>query len=280
MVKAIEGYKPHKAKKEILDCAMAHIQTVPYEVTLRWLFYRLLQDGKYRKKEDYAYFKRLVSVARKSFYDGWSPYTLVDDTRDLVEQGDGWQSVAHWIEAVKNAEYEEVVWNRQRYYIEVWFEADAMVRQFKWYVKDISLLAFHGDCSIAAKWTAAKRLEDAHIRHGLPIVIIYFGDDDAKGREIPENAINDVKAWCNIPFEFVRGGLKPGDGARLGIPENFEKPGTYQWEALDDPEARQLITESLAQYFDFDKAREMHLRAKTTTKEYQDRMKQYFEDWQ
>ncbi len=50
----LEGdYEPQKQCAPILNAAMAHIQSVPYKVTLRWLFYRLLQEGVYKKKQDY-----------------------------------------------------------------------------------------------------------------------------------------------------------------------------------------------------------------------------------
>ena len=38
-------YRPRGQSKEVLDRAWWHIQSVPYQVTLRWLFYRLLQEG-------------------------------------------------------------------------------------------------------------------------------------------------------------------------------------------------------------------------------------------
>jgi hypothetical protein len=53
-------------------------------------------------------------------------------------------------------------------------------------------------------------------------------------------------------FEFVRCGLNPGDNIKYRIPENFEKPGTYQWEGLSDRAARELITSSVAEYIDTD----------------------------
>ena len=46
-------YQPRAEQANILDQALAHIRSVPYDVSARWLFYRLLQDGLYRVKEDY-----------------------------------------------------------------------------------------------------------------------------------------------------------------------------------------------------------------------------------
>ncbi|GAJ17797.1 unnamed protein product, partial [marine sediment metagenome] len=46
-------YEPRKEQADILDRAEEHIRSVPYRVTARWLFYRLLQDGIYHGKDAY-----------------------------------------------------------------------------------------------------------------------------------------------------------------------------------------------------------------------------------
>ena len=56
------AYKPHGKSKLTLDRAMGYIQAVPYRVTLRWLFYRLLQDGTYSSKQDYGQLKPLTCL--------------------------------------------------------------------------------------------------------------------------------------------------------------------------------------------------------------------------
>ncbi len=252
-----DDFEPQKKCIPILNAAMVHIQSVPYKVTLRWVFYRLFQDGVYKKKEDYKTFIRLQAKAKKHFYDSWRPDTLADETREVIIQGNGWDSVEQWIEALEWRRYEEVIWNSQQYYIEIWFEAQAMKAQFLHYAPEIPLLAFHGDCSIAPKWEAAKRLEQASRYYGLPLVVIYFGDYDDKGITIPESAMEDIRRWCSVPIEFVRAGLNPGDGERLGIPESIDKPGAYQWEALDDAQAKLLIMSAINEYFDEEAANDL-----------------------
>lgn len=245
------GWKPRQAQGTILKRATEHLDSVPYTVTARWLFYRLLQDSLYSDKKDYnARFMPLISKARKQFYDGWHPAILADDTRAVVPGGDGFDSPDEWLEAVKvNLAYKATKWIYQDYYIEVWFEAAAMEGQFKYYLKEIPLLAFRGDTSIPNKWNTAKRLERASKLYDLPVVVIYFGDDDEKGHTIPDSALKDIRAWCNVDFKYIRAGLNKGDGERLGIAENPEKPGTYQWEALADEQAKAVIESSIEPYF-------------------------------
>ncbi len=75
------GYKPSAEGKYILDRAWCWVQSVPYQPSARWVFYRLLQDGTYSKKGDYRHLLGILSKARKGFYDQWNPGTLADDTR-------------------------------------------------------------------------------------------------------------------------------------------------------------------------------------------------------
>lgn len=278
--RSLDDYEPQKKCIPILKAAMDHIQSVPYKVTLRWVFYRLLQDGVYNKKEDYKTFIRLQAQAKKYFYDGWRPDTLADETREVIIQGEGWDTVEEWIVALEKRRFKQSIWHSQKHYIEIWFEAQAMQSQFLHYAPEISLLAFHGDCSIAPKWEAAKRLEIEGNYYDLPVVVLYFGDYDAKGITIPESAMEDIRKWCSVPIEFVRAGLNHGDGERLGIPESIDKPGAYQWEALSDEQAELLIKTAINEYFDEDAANDLRHSNENTTKDFQERIKQFVEDWQ
>jgi hypothetical protein len=236
--------KPQKEQAVILDRAYDLVEGVPYTVTARWLFYRLLQDGIYSAKDDYkAKFIPLISRARKEFYKDWAPDTLADDTRTAITRGDGWPSEESFLRDVGRAEIRLDKWARQENYVEIWFEAKAMKAQFEYYTRHITLRPFGGDCSIPFKWQIASELQEAYERYEKPITIIYFGDMDKKGFQIPESAVRDIREWTSTPFEFVRAGLNPGDEVTYSIPENPDKPGSYQWEALSDEAARKLITE-------------------------------------
>ena len=82
-------YTPRREQITILDSAMEHINSVPYVVSARWLFYRLLQDSFYHEKGDYhSRFLPLTSKVRKNFYGLWRPDTLADieDEEENVTQ--------------------------------------------------------------------------------------------------------------------------------------------------------------------------------------------------
>ena len=279
-----ETYKPReKAVADLLDFAWTHVRSVDYTVTARWLFYRMLQDGLLSTKADYKRFLGYLSKARKRFYKGWRPWTLADDTRsaylssrrgwyDLSLRGGGFATPADWREALAteaNCVLER--WDGQPVYVEVWFEASAMQAQFLHHVNEnVPLLSFKGDVSIPAKWAAAKRLYERWKLLGRPeLRVLYFGDLDDKGLMIPESARRDVEAflmrlvdmdpgvaprtkeWLMFSWGFQRVGLTPDQARDYRVPENPERPGSYQWEAIPDAGAAEIIGE-VDTFLDFD----------------------------
>lgn len=250
----MKPYRPQRKQKEILARAWEHIESVPYQVSLRWLFYCLLQDGIYKDKDDYHNkFKGLLRRARKRFYEEWRPWTLVDDTRSVHRDWHGYLSIDDWKSEIYRLGCELDPWPEQGRYGIIAFEAEAMFRQFEYYApSSFSLWPFRGDPGIEYKHRLAMHISKAAEIYQCPVTLFYFGDLDQKGEEIPKSALADIRAWCKVSFQFVRGGLNAGDEVRFNLRENFEKPGQYQWEALTDEGARALIAEALGDFYDQD----------------------------
>ncbi len=262
------AYNPSIETATLLQSAWTYVQAVPYQVTARWVFYRLLQDGSLTTKSDYKRLLSYLSKARKEFYRGWRPDTLTDDSRAALVNGSGFEDGQAWLDAVARQTVCSLDrWETQPVYVEFWFEAAAMQAQFSYHANEnVSLLAFHGDISIPEKWKAAERLAHRWIENPSPIKIMYFGDLDEKGLMIPETARADVlrmigqSMWYDMrvgdrdqtaflarfdafldDFEFTRVGINDEHVQQYGIPDNPERPGTYQWEGLDDAAAEELI---------------------------------------
>ena len=130
----------------------------------------------------------------------------------------------------------------------IMYEAKAMTGQFEEYTKHIPLIPFGGVPSIPFKYDIAKVIEWADKRYGKPIVILYFGDCDKKGKQIPKSALKDIRNWCNIDFEFIHCGLTLEQARKFKLPEDPEKPGKFQWEALDDVQAKDIICSNVKKY--------------------------------
>lgn len=254
-------YKPQPRIAEIMNWSLERIKNVPYEVTLRWIFYQAYQASKSKivpwvlegGKSEYKNFIHWTSRVRKEFWNGWTPHTLVDDGRKMQMYGGGYSTPQEWFESFK---LETCLLDKritQEEIILVCFEADAMRRQFEYEtdIYHVPLIPFRGDASIEYKWRIAKQIENMSNAYNKAVRVLYFGDLDPKGEEIPENALRDIRKWCNIDFEYNHIGLKQEHIERWNLPENPEKHG-YQWEALDDSMAHELICNALDKYVDLD----------------------------
>lgn len=249
-----DTYNPRGVTAEILDRAYDMVQSVPYQVSARWVFYRLLQEGYYRTKGDYSNkWLKTVSAARHAFYKDWRPDTLADETREIIYRSIGYTNGKSWIEALARGLYCDLdKWAGQSYYVQLWFEARAMIDQFRHYTEHVDLVPMGGQPSIPYKWNIAKQLEQAASDYGLPLVVLYFGDLDDGGAAIAQAVETDVRKWCWADFTFVRCGLTLEQVQRYNVPENYEKPGAYQWEAIDDNAAEEIITNVTKRYLRHD----------------------------
>lgn len=260
-------FTPNAKSLAILERAWEHVQSVPYTVSARWLFYRLLDEHYYSGKGDYKNcFLPLFSRARHNEYGPWRPDSLEDDKREAIVRGNGWQTPALWANAVASGGACNLSrWAGQAHYLQIWFEAAAMVSQFEYYTQNITLCPFSGMPSIPYKWAIAKGIEQAAETYGLPVVVLYFGDLDKAGETIPETSLDDIRGWCDVDFDFVRIGLNPGDETLYSLPENPDHPGAYQWESLRDDDARALITGAVEHYVDFSVMAEIEKREAAAT---------------
>lgn len=232
-------YKPSEKSRQMLDYALSRVQSVPYKVNSRWVFYQLVQTG-FIQKKDIGKWEQLCARARKNFWNGWSPDTLEDTIRQCYFNGESKADLFY----VKDTIHE------QNFYVQLWFEAQAMAKQFEYYSQEyrVSLVPFRGDVSIPIKWELAKKLEATATKYGKPIKVLYFGDCDKKGEAIYESAVKYIKSWCKAEFDIERIGLTLEQAHEFNIPDNPNKPNTYQWEALDDAQAGKIIIQALEKY--------------------------------
>jgi hypothetical protein len=266
-------YNPREKTATLLRQALEIVQSVPYEVTTRWTFYRMSQIHGYpNKKKAYAHFKAMTSKARHSFWEGWAPDTLADDSRGIVEMEDGFDNVGDWLRAVGEQKPQYPAVEDQKCIFELWFEAAAMRRQFEYYTSEyrIDLVPFGGDPSLKHKWNAARRVADLYNKYKLPIVILYFGDFDPHGLQIPESALKHIWKWTGEldgidtkltkinnnewktsdgKFRYIRVGINAEHIGHMNIAENPEKLGTYQWEALNDEQAGEFILDAIKPFW-------------------------------
>lgn len=245
---------PDPKTQKILNAALDHVKSVSYKVSLRWVFYRLYQDGFYSTKDGYNKFEYLCSRARHSRWNGWKPDTLADETREIIRRIYGYPEIEEALDEMpddlaSNIDLSIDHFFRQDHYIEIWYEARAMTGQFRHYTAKIDLIPLGGMSSIPYKWRIAKELEWKRKKYQKPIKILYFGDEDLAGHNIKADVEEDVKKWSAADFEIVWAGLTKEQAEKYGIPHSIEKQG-FQWEALDDEAASEIIKDSLDRFID------------------------------
>lgn len=236
----------------IAVAALEHVRSVSYPVGLRWVFYRLLQAGVLADKGDYARLTDILTQARKGFLDGWQPDTLVDEGRTIAESASAVSAEEMLARLPYYVDLKPDLYADQQAVPFLIYEAATSDGQFHHFAPWADRAALRGDASIPHKWAVAKRCDALASLYGLPVHVLYFGDHDTKGKQIPESAMADVRAWVapGTELRFTRIGLNADHAERFGIPEKPEKPGTYEWESLSHADAGTLIAEGLASVVD------------------------------
>jgi hypothetical protein len=273
-------YEPSPENQEWLNWLLEAVKALPYEASSRWAFYHAFQlkpdtfpaqkekpkkfkgtdaewkieAEKQRKKHAYkGKFLSTTSKARHSFWNGWSPDTLSDDTRAMLNiYGTRQTSIDVWLDSFKDRWPPLQSEHEQDNLVFVLYEAKAMSSQFNYYLGEyrICLVPLGGDPSIRYRWDLAKDIERCCDLFNKEPVICYFGDMDEKGSQIPVSAMADIRKWCRYPIEFHRLGINEEHVKQYNIPvdETGEK---FQWEALNDATAHSLL-DQVFQYWDKD----------------------------
>ena len=66
--------------------------------------------------------------------------------------------------------------------------------------------------------------------------------------------------------------------SKYNLPENFEKPGQYQWEALEDDQAEEIIIQALDGYIDTDIIEAVSDEAQKATEVWQRKVRKAIEE--
>jgi len=273
-----------KPKEEvILDRGFFHVQSVPYKVSLRWIFYRLLQEGFYRGKVDYKNrFAKLFSRARHTFFKEWRPDTLEDETRKVIRRVYGHEDVdgaaREMADNILNAAVISLDhFYKQKNYVELWFEARAMAGQFEHLTREIDLVPMGGTASIPFKWELAQRLNLAVGKYEKPIIILYFGDEDKSGHVIQQTIEKDVRGWTRADFKLIWCGLTEAQVKKYNVPMSIEGKG-YQWEALSHKAAEEIIGAAVQKYLDLDLIEEAEDEAREFEESWRGRLEAALEE--
>lgn len=240
----------------------------PGMLTLRGLHYQLVAIGMTNTTRHY---KRAVSAMIKARWDGVVNFEAFSDhdramigvteyeTTDLDDSiENGKEQVGLWMNS-----YSKNRWENQPYYVEVFIEKKALqgVFQKPCQKNKIALGACKGYPSLTFLNEAKERFMEAE-NNGKKPVIIYFGDYDPSGEDIPRS-IKDNLLEFGIEVVMDRRALMENQVVEWNLPHAPTKIGdsrTAKWNGfgqveLDAVSPQKLINlcqDAIDSYFDED----------------------------
>lgn len=237
-------------------------------LTIRGLHYRLVARGMINTL---LHYKRVVQAMIKARWDGVVEFKAFSDhdrsmlgftkakETDVDDKiNEGKTQVGLWMRA-----YEKNRWENQVYYPEVFIEKKALQGVFKPVCNnmDVSLGACKGYPSLTFLDQAADRFKVAEQMGKIPI-ILYFGDYDPSGEDIPRSIGENLRDM-GVEVEIRRIALMEDQVVDWGLPPAPTKVGdsrTAKWsglgqvelDAVEPKKIQRLCEEAIAEIFDED----------------------------
>lgn len=223
-------------------------------LTIRGLHYQLVSRG---MTNDVQHYKRVVAATGQARWDGIIPFDAFSDrdralachtSADRVDLFEEEETAKHQIRAWMNS-YSRNRWENQPFYPEVFIEKKALEGVFYKPCQrlGIALGACKGYPSLTFLHDAAIRFRRAADNGKIPI-ILYFGDYDPSGEDIPralkENIVNlgcseiEVKRICLVEEQVIAWHLPPA-------PAKLTDSRTANWDGLGQVELDAVRPEKL-----------------------------------
>lgn len=255
-------------------------------LTIRALHYQLVTVGMTNTIQHY---KRVVNAMIEARWNGLVDFdTFSDHDREMIgstmyettsvenEVRTGKDQVLAWMKA-----YRKNRWENQDYYPEVFIEKKALQGVFQPICSknNITLGACKGYPSLTFLNEATDRLNYASLLGKKPI-ILYFGDYDPSGEDIPRSIEENIKRLGCNDIEVIRFALMEHQVIEWNLPSAPAKEGdsrTAKWEgigqveldAIEPKKLQRLCQDSIDQYFDYEKYNDLKDVEDIERREYQ-----------
>jgi len=204
------GYQPSpitrhrrgKAEMAAIRDAVIEVLQVDAPMTVRQVFYRLVSGGLIGKTE--AEYKQTVGrLLTEMRLDGTIPFGTIADNTRWVRRPRTYSSVEDALRRTAQF-YRRSLWAEQDAYVEVWLEKEALagvlVEETDPY--DVPLLVTRGYPSLSYVYEAAQAIAATD----KPAFILYFGDHDPSGVDIPRNVmarLHELAPEAEISLERI-----------------------------------------------------------------------------
>lgn len=260
-------------------------------LTLRGLHYQLVGRG---MTNDIPHYKKTVSAMIKARWDGLVRFEVFSDhDRETIGETDIEETVleneiesskryiTHWMES-----YTGNKWENQPFIPEVWIEKKALQGLFEPICRrmGIALSPCKGYPSLTFLNEAKQRFREI-LNEGKTPIILYFGDYDATGEDIPRSIKENLRN-LGINIEVKRISLLEDQVIEMGLPHAPTKPGDTRgknWggfgqvelDAVDPKVLSEMCSDAIDEYFDFELYKELQERIDGERDEYRSQLKDF-----
>jgi len=267
------------------------IETYSEGITLRQLYYRLVARG---MTNDVQHYKRVVASMTEARWNGdVEMEAFVDRERQMYgetkaqerELGDEITNAQEQIQAWMSS-YKLDTWSNQPKFVEVWIEKKALQGVFEGPCRAhaVALAPCKGYASLTFLNEAKERFESA-TGDGKEVVILYFGDYDPSGEDIPRSIKeNLVRMGAEVEVVRVALNLELIKSLRLpGVPPKSTDSRTAKWDGaraveLDAVEPKMLermCRDAIRNHFDEDLHAELLSREEKERQEFRKELKKF-----
>lgn len=267
----------------------------PGVLTIRALHYQLVSIGMTNTLQHY---KRVVAAMEVARWDGRVDFEAFSD-RDRAMCGetkaDVTSLVAKQLEAKRQVglwmrSYSKNRWENQPYYPEILIEKKALEGVFakpcaKW---DVAVGACKGYPSLTFLYELSERLRDAQSEGKQPI-ILYFGDYDPSGEDIPRSIGENLQNFGVYGVEIRRIALMEQQVIEWKLPPapaketdsrtaNWDGLGQVELDAVKPEKLIAMLNDAINEIFDWELYDELLERESDEREQFQAELKRYVED--
>ena len=258
------------------------------KVTVRQLYYQLVVRGIIANTlQSYKSYNSTLTRAREEGYI--DPYRFVDRSKPVIKCN-SWGGLDTFLADVRES-YRRDVWGKQPEYVEVWLEKDALRGIFDSivYKYDVHLVIGRGYQSYTNLLEAANRIND-HTNGEKVGHVLYFGDFDPSGIDIPRNIKARLCEFGVEQFDIEIVSVTPGQIEEHELPpmpvkQTDRRAGRFmaqygdravELDALNPAILEELIEGSIIKYLD----KELFDQTIDREKEERDRLTAMIERWE
>jgi hypothetical protein len=243
---------------------------------------------------DLNHYKRVVAAMTDARWDNIVPMeAFIDRERSMYGEtkaeekdlDDEIEQAKNQVQAWLNS-YGLNRWFNQDYYIEIWIEKKALQGVFEGPClnNEIGLAPCKGYPSITFLYEAKNRFERA-IDDGKELIILYFGDYDPSGEDIPRS-IRENLGRMGVDVAVERIALNPNQIKEMGLPgvppksgdsrsNNWNGGAVVELDAIEPNTLKRMCEDAIKVYFDQDRFTELQERESTEQGKYREALKEY-----